>query len=97
MRRPKEVNDAWIAHKEPSEFIDQVTICIYKEGAAPPEVLEEVNQGETAHGGSWTAAGLARRTASTGPAGRRTQQAIGGKWMRTEIWMTRRMRRNLPG
>lgn len=42
----EEVNDEWIAHKEPSEFMDEVTIAIYKEGAAPPEVLEEVNKGE---------------------------------------------------
>lgn len=42
----EEVNDEWIAHKEPSEFMDEVTIAIYKEGAAPEEVLEEVNKGE---------------------------------------------------
>ncbi|GAX28775.1 hypothetical protein FisN_25Lh167 [Fistulifera solaris] len=42
----EEVNDEWIAHKEPSEFMDEVTIAIYKEGAAPDNVLEEVNKGE---------------------------------------------------
>jgi hypothetical protein len=42
----EEVNDEWIAHKEPSEFMDEVTIAIYKEGAAPDDVLEEVNKGE---------------------------------------------------
>lgn len=42
----EEVNEEWIAHKEPSEFMDEATIAVYKEGAAPPEVLEEVNKGE---------------------------------------------------
>jgi hypothetical protein len=42
----EEVNEEWIAHKEPSEFMDEVTIAIYKEGAAPDNVLEEVNKGE---------------------------------------------------
>jgi hypothetical protein len=42
----EEVNEEWIAHKEPSEFIDDVVIVVYKEGAAPPEVLEEINKGE---------------------------------------------------
>lgn len=42
----EEVNEEWIAYKEPSEFMDEVTIAIYKEGAAPPEVLEEINKGE---------------------------------------------------
>lgn len=35
-------NDKWIAYKEPSEFLDEVTIAVYKEGCAPPEVLEEI-------------------------------------------------------
>lgn len=38
--------DKWIAYKEPSEFIDDYNISVYKEGQAPPEVLEEVNKGE---------------------------------------------------
>ncbi len=42
----EEVNEEWIAFKEPSEFLDEVIISIYKEGAAPPEVMEEINQGE---------------------------------------------------
>jgi hypothetical protein len=42
----EEVNEAWIALKEASDFVDEVTIGVYKEGAAPPEVLEEYNQGE---------------------------------------------------
>lgn len=42
----EEVNEEWIAHKEPSEFMDEAVICVYKEGAAPPEVLEEINKGE---------------------------------------------------
>jgi hypothetical protein len=42
----EEVNEEWIAFKEPSEFLDEVVINIYKEGAAPPEVMEEINKGE---------------------------------------------------
>jgi hypothetical protein len=42
----EEVNEEWIAHKEPTEFMDEAVIAIYKEGAAPPEVLEELNKGE---------------------------------------------------
>ena len=42
----EEVNEEWIAHKEPSEFMDEAVIAIYKEGEAPPEVLEEINKGE---------------------------------------------------
>jgi hypothetical protein len=42
----EEVNEEWIAFKEPSEFLDEVIISIYKEGAAPPEVMEEINKGE---------------------------------------------------
>lgn len=42
----EEVNEEWIPYKEPSEFIDEAVIVIYKEGAAPPEVLEDLNRGE---------------------------------------------------
>jgi len=42
----EEVNDEWVAVKEPSEFMDEVVIAVYKEGAAPPEVLEDLNKGE---------------------------------------------------
>lgn len=42
----EEVNEEWIAHKEPSEFMDEVTIAVYKEGYAPPDVLEDMNKGE---------------------------------------------------
>lgn len=42
----EEVNEEWIAHKEPSEFMDEVTFVVYKEGCAPPEVLEEMNKAE---------------------------------------------------
>ena len=35
-----------MAIKEPSEFMDEFVIAVYKEGAAPPEVLEELNKGE---------------------------------------------------
>ena len=36
----------YVPKKEPSEFMDEVTIAVYKEGEAPPEVLEEINKGE---------------------------------------------------
>lgn len=42
----EEVNDEWIAYKEPNGFMDEIVITIYKEGAAPPEVLEEINKGD---------------------------------------------------
>lgn len=42
----EEVNETWVAYKEPSEFMDETTIAVYKEGQAPPEVLEEINRGE---------------------------------------------------
>jgi len=43
----EEVNEEWIAHKEPSEFTDEIMVAIYKDAeSAPPEVLEEVNQAE---------------------------------------------------
>lgn len=42
----EEVNEEWIAYKEPSEFMDEAHFSIYKEGAAPEEVLEEINKGE---------------------------------------------------
>jgi len=38
--------DEWVVTKESSGFIDEKTIVIYKAGYAPPEVLEELNQGE---------------------------------------------------
>lgn len=40
----EEVNEAWVCVTEPSEFMDEVVVSVYKE--APPEVLEEVNQVE---------------------------------------------------
>lgn len=40
----EEVNEDWICHVEPSEFMDEVVISVYKE--APPDVLEEVNKVE---------------------------------------------------
>ena len=42
----EEVNEEWIAHKEPSEFMDECVIVVYKEGHAPEEVLEELNRVE---------------------------------------------------
>ena len=46
MEAAEEVNEEWITYKEPSEFMDEATIAVYKEGCAPPEVLEEVNKVE---------------------------------------------------
>jgi hypothetical protein len=40
----EEVNEDWICHSEPSEFMDEIVISVYKE--APPDVLEEVNKVE---------------------------------------------------
>lgn len=40
----EEVNEEWVCYKEPSEFMDDITITVYKE--APEEVLQEVNQVE---------------------------------------------------
>ena len=39
-------DDKWVAHREPSEFVDECAISIYKEGHFPPEVLEDVNRAE---------------------------------------------------
>ena len=38
--------DKWIAAKEPSEFMDELCIAVYKEGHAPAEVLEDINKGD---------------------------------------------------
>lgn len=40
----EEVNEEWVCVPEPSEFMDEVVVSVYKE--APPEVLEEVNKVE---------------------------------------------------
>jgi hypothetical protein len=40
----EEVNEEWVACKEPSEFVDDIIIAVYKQ--APPEILEHVNQVE---------------------------------------------------
>lgn len=42
----EEVNEEWVAHKEPSEFMDDIIITIYKEDAAPDDVLEDINHAE---------------------------------------------------
>jgi hypothetical protein len=42
----EEVNEEWVVYKEPSEFVDEATFSVYKEGAAPPDVLEEINRAE---------------------------------------------------
>lgn len=46
MEAAEDVNEEWITYKEPSEFMDEASIAVYKEGCAPPEVLEEVNKVE---------------------------------------------------
>ncbi|KAL9182260.1 hypothetical protein ACHAXT_012912 [Thalassiosira profunda] len=38
--------DRWIAAKEPTEFMDECTISVYKEGHCPADVLEDLNKGE---------------------------------------------------
>ena len=42
----EEVGNRWIAAKEPSEFMDECTISVYKEGHCPVDVLEDINKGE---------------------------------------------------
>lgn len=42
----EEINEEWLAHKEPSEFLDEIVIAVYKEGEAPAHIIEEMNQGE---------------------------------------------------
>jgi hypothetical protein len=42
----EEINEEWVAYKEPSEFMDDITISIYKEGAAPEHVLDDIRQAE---------------------------------------------------
>jgi hypothetical protein len=38
--------DTWIAVKEPTDFIDECIIVVYKAGYCPPEILMEMNKGE---------------------------------------------------
>ncbi|KAL3785296.1 hypothetical protein ACHAW5_008328 [Stephanodiscus triporus] len=38
--------DRWVAAREPSEFMDECVITVYKEGHCPKEVLEDMNRGE---------------------------------------------------
>lgn len=38
--------DKWVAAKEPSEFMDECVVAVYKEGHAPQDVLEDLNKGE---------------------------------------------------
>lgn len=42
----EECNEEWVAHKEPTEFMDECVVAVYKEGHAPDEVLEEANRVE---------------------------------------------------
>lgn len=43
----EEVNEEWIAYKEPTEFLDEFTVSVYKDAeAAPPDVLEDLNRAE---------------------------------------------------
>jgi len=36
----------WIAAKEPSEFLDECIITVYKSGHCPADVLDEINRGD---------------------------------------------------
>lgn len=38
--------DRWIAAKEPTDFMDECVINVYKEGHCPEDVLEDLNKGE---------------------------------------------------
>jgi len=38
--------DTWIAVKEPTDFIDECIIVVYKAGYCPPEIIMEMNKGE---------------------------------------------------
>ena len=38
--------DKWVSAREPSEFMDECVVAVYKEGHAPEDVLEDLNQGE---------------------------------------------------
>lgn len=38
--------DKWIAAKEPTDFIDEAVIAVYKEGHAPADVLEDLNKAD---------------------------------------------------
>lgn len=42
----EEINEEWVAAKEPGEFMDETVIAVYKEGYAPADVLEDLNKGE---------------------------------------------------
>ncbi len=42
----EEINEEWVAAKEPGEFMDEALIAVYKTGYAPAEVLEDLNKGE---------------------------------------------------
>jgi len=42
----EECNEDWVAHNEPSEFLDESVVAIYKDGHAPEEALEELNRVE---------------------------------------------------
>lgn len=36
----------WVAAKEPSEFLDECVITVYKHGHCPADVLDEINRGD---------------------------------------------------
>ena len=38
--------DKWIAAKEPTDFIDEIVVAVYKEGHAPADVLEDLNKAD---------------------------------------------------
>mmetsp|Transcript_12979 Transcript_12979/g.24393 ORF Transcript_12979/g.24393 Transcript_12979/m.24393 type:complete len:401 (-) Transcript_12979:55-1257(-) len=42
----EEINEEWTPYKQPSEFMDECTIVVYKVGHVPPEVQDDLNRGE---------------------------------------------------
>lgn len=42
----EEINEEWTPYKQPSEFMDECTIVVYKEGHVPAEVQDDLNRGE---------------------------------------------------
>jgi hypothetical protein len=38
--------DRWVAAKDPTDFVDECIITVYKEGHAPADVLEDLNKAD---------------------------------------------------
>ncbi|KAL7447993.1 hypothetical protein ACHAWC_000260, partial [Mediolabrus comicus] len=38
--------DRWVAAKEPTDFVDEAIIAVYKEGHVPADVLEDLNKAD---------------------------------------------------